>query len=88
MPSSAQILLKVLLFLLLLHLLCLPHVAEQQKFRFDVILEGMGRASPVVSATALPEDIATHEVGFLLKGFDSMHWLMQHRRRHVLRDDA
>mmetsp|Transcript_68632 Transcript_68632/g.205724 ORF Transcript_68632/g.205724 Transcript_68632/m.205724 type:complete len:320 (+) Transcript_68632:1993-2952(+) len=46
--------------MLLLHLLCLPHVAEQQKFRFDVILEGMGRASPVLAA-AVPENIAAHE---------------------------
>mmetsp|Transcript_68624 Transcript_68624/g.205624 ORF Transcript_68624/g.205624 Transcript_68624/m.205624 type:complete len:626 (+) Transcript_68624:858-2735(+) len=52
--------LKVLLVMLLLHLLCLPHVAEQQKFRFDVILEGMGRASPVLAA-AVPENIAAHE---------------------------
>ena len=62
MLSFAQIPLKVLLVMLLLHLLCLPHVAEQQKFRFDVILEGMGRASPVFSAAAVPENIAAHEV--------------------------
>jgi len=58
--------------MLLLHLLCLPHVAEQQKFRFDVILEGMGRASPVLAA-AVPENIAAHEVFRFFEVFvDSM----------------